>query len=207
MRIEIAIDDVMVGGKRGMQRERGWHALDDESSQRFAQALETAGAIRPMHDQFPRSLSGLFGFLDIVIAPAVGVAVLLGCCAMGMHALWRAGGSTAPRALAWMALLALPVAATLAANLIGSYPLGEYRLVAFLTPCLIILLALGLEHGARTLLWRCHTRTRQRCVDGLGMAAALNFYHGARIAMAVRDCGAATRRFCRRCATCAKWTP
>ena len=120
-----------------------------------------------------RHLSGLFGFLDIVIAPVATVAMLAGCCALGMHALWRARGTTPARALAWMALLALPVAATLAANFIGSYPLGEYRLVAFLAPCLIILLALGLEHAARALLWRCDSRTRQGWVDGLGMAAAL----------------------------------
>lgn len=126
-----------------------------------------------LHFYLRRNLSGLFGFLDIINAPVAGVLVLLGCCALGMHALWCSNSTTPARALAWMSLLALPVAATVTANLIGSYPLGEYRLVAFLAPCLIILLVLGLEHGAHALLWRCSARVRQYGVDGLGMAAAL----------------------------------
>jgi len=120
-----------------------------------------------------RSWSVMFGFLDFKLASVPVAAALVGGCAIGMLALWRAPGWSVQQRLAWMTLLAAPVAGTWLANGLGSYPLSEYRMVAFLAPCLILLLTLGLEQLARMICAFGAVPTRQHCVQGLGLATAL----------------------------------
>jgi hypothetical protein len=114
----------------------------------------------------------LFDFLHIdTTRLAVLVPCLLASAGGVLGLLLRAGPT--PRARALGVLLAMPVLATLVANALGLYPLGLYRMVAFLAPALVLLLALGLEFLFGLPLRRYVRRTGQACIDGLGAVAAL----------------------------------
>jgi hypothetical protein len=119
-----------------------------------------------------RNLSLLFNFLDIETASPAGLLLLLTLCGLGAGSFLRGAGQ-AREAWARSAMLALPVIATLAANLLGVYPLGEYRMVAFLAPCLILLLVRGVACIVHGVFLGSGAVTRQRGVDVLAIAASL----------------------------------
>ena len=93
-----------------------------------------------------------FTHLDLV-TPARAVAAVIGLM-IGSAALWRLPGYRRAQRAGLVALVCLPIINTLAANLLGLYPLSEFRLVSFLVPCLVLLPTAAFERiTASGLAW------------------------------------------------------
>lgn len=122
-----------------------------------------------------RNLSLLFYFLDIKIASPGGLLLLLALTGIGAVSVLRAADGVR-RGAARLMVLAMPIVATVIANQLGVYPLGEYRMVAFLAPCLIVLMARGLEWGVGMALAPCRGaigRHAGHAGHALGLASTL----------------------------------
>ncbi len=106
---------------------------------------------------------------------------VIGLALLGIGDLGRRGVRGDATALARAALLALPLAATLAANLVGSFPIARAnaRVLAFLFPLLALAFGAGVEslaRGAANLWARCPDSEAGRRADSLawiGFAALL----------------------------------
>lgn len=119
-----------------------------------------------------RSLSLLFDFLDIKTASPGGLLLLLAITGIGaVSVLWAADGVR--RGAARVMVLTMPILATLVANQLGIYPLGEYRMVAFLAPCLIVLMVRGLAWAVDMAFAPCRGAIRHQAGHALAMTMSL----------------------------------
>lgn len=87
-------------------------------------------ALRWLCEMLPKSLEGLFG--------SSGIALTIFLFLLGCISLWRSGSKT------WLGLLLAPALVTLAASAMHQYPFSD-RLIVFLFPLLIIVLAAGFD--------------------------------------------------------------